>query len=127
MQIEERYDALIKSEADEEKREDLIQVAGHEFEELQEEVSLLQTERIRRKAKRWHVNLPEKNWGKLNKDYEDESWDVTKNFGYQVLKQKTKQQLTENIWRKQIEVLVILFGVSSIVQTVFTLTSYFRR
>ena len=94
---------------------------------MYEDLYRLLTDQLIRRSRRWRVPIPPKDRLLLNDEQEDESWTITSNLGYEVLKWEARQQLLESIWRRKLEVIAIFFGVSSLVQTIYTKLSYYRR
>ena len=83
---------------------------------LEDQLRALRDQRLIARAHRWRVFVPARRTG--------ENWETLSTKAL-VLTREAGHQLREQIFQRKVTILFLIFGVSSVVQTVFAVLSYF--
>jgi hypothetical protein len=105
--------------------ENLRQECASEGSLLYEDIDSLETEILISKARFWRVSPPLVDYLRLE-DNNDPNWERTRAFGYMILKPAARNQMIQQLWNRKVEIAVIIFGISSVMQTVYTVMAYYR-
>lgn len=79
----------------------------------------LETAKLRRVARRWNVYYPSIT--------ETEEFERSPNGGAAAFKPAVESQIRREILTKRLEAFAFVIGICSIIQTIFTVLSYFHR
>jgi len=91
---------------------------------LYEDLDFLLTSKLLRSASRLRIAPPRRE--PLSRgNMVGRNWELTNTFGYEVLTPEGSERLSKMIWVRRLEVLAIIFGISSVVQTFYTVLAYY--